>query len=66
MKARLVIQTGTERPDDEEIAAGGDRLAQPPADADDEGEIQGENDVIYGSEFHVLGLLCRSPNEFRI
>ena len=50
MNARLVIQTGTERPDSQEVAAGGDLLAQPPADADYEGEIDGENYVVYGSE----------------
>ena len=47
-KARLVIQTGTERPESEKVAAGGDALAEPPADAQDEGEVEGEDEVVDG------------------
>ena len=54
--ARLVIQTGTERPESEEVAAGGDPLAQPPADAQHEGEIEGQDEVVDGSEFQIRSL----------
>jgi hypothetical protein len=54
MNARLVIQTGIDRPESEEVAAGGDLLAQHPTDAEDKGEIQGENDVVYGSELQSI------------
>ena len=47
INARLVIQTGTARPESEEVAAGGYLLAQPPADAQNESKVEGQDDVVY-------------------
>jgi len=35
----------------QEVAAGRDLLAQDPSDAEDEGEIQRQNDVVNGGQF---------------
>ena len=61
-KARLVIQTGTARPESEEVAAGGDLLAESPADAQDEGKVEGEDEVVDRSEFQDVSLSYGRPD----
>ena len=55
-KARLVIQTGTDLAGSEKVAAGGDLLAQSPADAQNKGEVEGEDKIVDESEFQVPSL----------
>ncbi len=46
MKARLVIQTGTEPAGRQKIAAGGDFALHQPADAQDECEVERQDEVV--------------------
>ena len=50
INARLVIQTGTDRPRGQKVFAGGDLALGKPADAQDEGEVDDETDVVDGSQ----------------